>query len=30
MFKWNSVLHIGNNHNKYYKNVNWQITRVVK
>lgn len=29
MFKWNSVLHIGNNRNKYYKNVNWQITRVV-
>lgn len=30
MFKWSNVLHIGNNPNKYYKNVNWQITRVIK
>lgn len=30
MFKWSNVLHIGNNSNKYYKNVNWQITGVIK
>lgn len=30
MFKWSNILHIGNNPNKYYKNVNWQITRVIK